>query len=56
MVLDLLDVDGLWTSVEQRMELIQKGLMHSVMDMSLITENKWVAFIIIEGYVHVGIH
>ena len=40
LVLDLLDVEGLWNGVEQRMNLVQKDLLPNLMDMSLITENK----------------
>ena len=39
-VLDLLDVDGLWEGVEQRMNLVQKNLLKDLLDMSLIKQNK----------------
>ena len=42
LVLDLLDVEGLWDGVEQRMNLVQKDLLQNLMNMSLIRENKLV--------------
>lgn len=39
-VLDLMDIDGLWAGVEQRMDLVQKNLLQNLMNMSLIKENK----------------
>ena len=41
-MLDMLDIDGLWTGIEQHMNLVQKDLLKAVMDMSLIKENKLV--------------
>lgn len=39
-MLDLLDVDGLWAGVEERMNMVQKDLLMSLMDKSLFKENK----------------
>ena len=47
LVLDLLDVDGLWAGVQQRMDLVQKDLLKDIMDMSLIRDNKSVCTVCI---------
>lgn len=47
-VLDLLDVDGLWAGVEEKMNMVQKDLLTSLMDKSLFKENKSVG----TGHVH----
>lgn len=47
-VLDLLDVDGLWAGVEEKMNMVQKELLTSLMDKSLFKENKSVG----TGHVH----
>ena len=39
-MLDLLDVDGLWAGVEERMNMVQKDLLMSLIDKSLFKENK----------------
>ncbi|CAI8018802.1 IQ motif and ankyrin repeat domain-containing protein 1 [Geodia barretti] len=41
LVLDVMDVEGLWEGVEQRMNLVQKDLLQNLMNMSLIKENKF---------------
>lgn len=39
-MLDLLDVDGLWAGVEEKMNMVQKDLISSLMDKSLIKGKK----------------
>lgn len=49
-VLDLMDIDGLWAGVEQRMNDIQTNLLKDLMDMSLIKQNKLIRVTVISYY------
>ena len=39
-MLDLLDIDGLWRGVEQRMNLVQKNVLEDLMTLNFIKESK----------------